>query len=211
MTVDIEYENQQNKGCIKCPQLTVVRSRITWGYGNAESRIMFIGEAPGFKGCNRTGIAFRGDRSGDLFEKMLASIGYLIEDVYVTNIVKCCPNTNGKNRTPAKEEIENCFNYLINEVLYVKPKLIVCVGKTAAQHVMGDDKLTILGMAGYTLYCERFKTNAFFMPHPAYVLRNVAYMKKYEEIWEYLKLKVDYIIKENGIEHKRIRQNPKVL
>lgn len=80
---------QMNTSCRRCPELVKSRKRVTWGYGDPHSDVMFIGEAPGRFGCDVTGIPFTRDRSGEFFQKMLSAVGLDKEQVYTTNIVKC--------------------------------------------------------------------------------------------------------------------------
>jgi DNA polymerase len=90
---------------------------------------MLIGEAPGYLGCGRTGKPFVGDKSGEVYFRALKESGLEYDKVYTTNIVKCCPLAN---RTPTKEEIENCRTWLKKEIEIVNPRVIVCLGRTAA-------------------------------------------------------------------------------
>ena len=119
---------QLNKNCMLCDDLVTSRNRITWGYGNIKSPVMFIGEAPGMHGCDITGIPLTLDKSGEYFQSMLKSVGCVKEQVYVTNIVKCCP---AGNRTPTIYEITSCNKFLAYEIAKVDPKYIIVMGKPA--------------------------------------------------------------------------------
>ncbi len=119
---------QPNIGCTKCAELMKSRKRITWGYGNESSNVVFIGEAPGRNGCDVTDIPFTRDPSGEFFQSMLAETQWTKEDVYVTNVVKCCPPGN---RDPEPKEVENCRVYLQYEITKVNPHWIVLMGKFA--------------------------------------------------------------------------------
>ena len=124
----------------------------TFGYGNLDHPIMFIGEAPGHAGCGTTGIPFTKDRSGDLYNWVLRYFGKTMENVYTTNIVKCCPSNN---RTPTKIETLNCaIRFLREEIHLLKPKNIIALGKTAFN------------------YLESW--GADYIPHPGYAIRNGA-------------------------------------
>jgi uracil-DNA glycosylase family 4 len=119
----IHYQlTQLNAHCVKCSDLVTSRNRVTWGYGNINSKVLFFGEAPGMHGCDITGIPFTLDKSGEYFQSMLKSVGWTKEDVYVTNIVKCCPSGN---RTPLPYEISNCSIFLEYEMIKIKPKYIL--------------------------------------------------------------------------------------
>lgn len=163
--VEVEYINQLNQNCQKCPILVKSRKRVTWGYGNVKSPVVFIGEAPGYLGCDITGIPFRGDRSGNLYEKMLNTIGFTTEDVYTTNVVKCCPPGN---RDPLPEEISNCKSYLRNEIEAIEPVLIVPMGKFAAKIFYPYiDSILKIWDKQLTLSIGQI----LILPHPAYICR----------------------------------------
>lgn len=158
-----------NSNCVLCPELVQSRQTYpyglpTWGYGDKNSRVIFVGEAPGKFGCGRTGIAFDGDRSGDLFQDCLVSIGSSLESVYTTNIVKCCPPGN---RTPTNEERTHCQSWFTTELSEVKAGLIVPLGATALNFFSPERK--ILASIG-TAFGWR---DRIIIPyaHPAYALR----------------------------------------
>lgn len=163
---------QTNQYCKRCPELVVSRKRVTFGYGNPASPIMFIGEAPGMYGCDITGIPFTGDKSGEYFQRMLKLVGWSKEDIYTTNVVKCCPP---ENREPTDQEILNCKVFLDYEIETVKPKYIILMGKSAMNAVLqitgsvinNWDKIRGIGD-------WRFIT----IPHPAYIARNTRRWEK---------------------------------
>lgn len=169
-----------NEGCVRCPELVKSRKQITWGYGNIKSGIIFIGEAPGKYGCDKTGIPFFGDKSGDLFQKMLNSVGWTKELIYTTNVVKCCPP---ENRKPDAIEIENCYEYLDQEITAALAKntmtnklLIIPVGSVASG--------LILSKPISACVMQVFSSNTkICIPifHPAYVLRGGYPESKYEK------------------------------
>jgi DNA polymerase len=132
------------QSCTKCSELVNSRKlypygNATFGYGNLNSKIVFIGEAPGHLGCGRTGKPFMGDRSGDIYFKALKESGLDYEQVYTTNVVKCCPL---KNRTPTLKEIEKCRTWLKKEIDIINPKVIICLGRTAANWFGIKDSIT---------------------------------------------------------------------
>ena len=124
------------KNCTKCPNLVKSRIQIVNGYGNKNADIMFIGICPGnhnlLGGADKTGIPFKGDKSGKLFERLLSTLKLSRNDVYTTNLVKCRPaklHEIYRNRLPSSDEIDNCFPYLMQEIKDVKPKIIFAMGK----------------------------------------------------------------------------------
>ena len=94
--------------------------------------MLFVAEAPGRLGAERTGVPLHGDRTGDNFEALLGNVGWKREQVFITNAILCNPQeTNGNNGTPTPEEIENCSAYLEMVIALVKPDVVVSLGKTA--------------------------------------------------------------------------------
>ncbi|MFR3386470.1 MAG: uracil-DNA glycosylase [Lachnospiraceae bacterium] len=119
--------------CTRC-ELCKTRNHPVMGKGDLSSPILFIAEAPG-KNEDRDGIPFTG-RSGELFDRLLSEIGMKREEIYLTNIVKCHPPNN---RDPKQEEQESCIPYLKYETVLLRPKMIVCLGRIAAQRIIRPD------------------------------------------------------------------------
>lgn len=130
------------EGCTRCPALVANRRCIVHGYGSAQARVVFIGEAPGYRGADLTGVPFTLDRSGVRLQRMLIESGLSEETeprleqprlrCFLTNVVRCNPPSN---RTPTPAETANCQPYLWEELALVKPRIIVPVGNVAAQAV----------------------------------------------------------------------------
>jgi len=100
--------------------------------GNLASRVLFVAEAPGRLGADRTGIPLYGDRTGDNFEALLGNVGWRREEVFITNAVLCNPKKeNGNNGTPTREEISNCSAYLEMTITLIAPDVVVTLGATA--------------------------------------------------------------------------------
>jgi uracil-DNA glycosylase family 4 len=94
--------------------------------------VLFIAEAPGRLGADKTGIPLFGDRTGNNFEMFLKNIGWKREDIFITNAILCNPQQeNGNNGTPTQEEIDNCSAYLEMTIALVNPEVIVPLGLTA--------------------------------------------------------------------------------
>jgi len=133
---------QLAEGCSRCPALAANRHRIVYGYGAPDARVLFVGEAPGYKGADLTGVPFTRDRSGVRFQQMLIALGLSAETdprvehprltCFVTNVVRCNPPGN---RAPSREEIGNCVPYLWEELALLQPDIIVPVGGVAAQEL----------------------------------------------------------------------------
>jgi DNA polymerase len=127
--------------CARCPGLVASRSRIVHGYGDPSTRIMFIGEAPGQRGADRTGVPFSGDKSGRTLQRMLIELELSADRqpserpqlrCFVTNIVRCCPPAN---RTPTPCEQANCAPFLAAELDAIDPQIIVPIGLPALRAV----------------------------------------------------------------------------
>lgn len=148
--------------CYKC-DLCITRNNIVYGNGNIKSKIMIIGEAPGYHE-DKKGIPFIG-LSGSYLRKVLLDLGYTDEVLYITNIIKCRPP---ENRTPSTEEINRCTKYfLAKEITNINPKVIITVGKISSCFFTGDSPLANSINTIYNI------NNVFIIPvyHPSYILR----------------------------------------
>ncbi|MCJ7504474.1 MAG: hypothetical protein MUP80_15650 [Acidobacteriia bacterium] len=118
--------------CDLCPRLCNRRKVLSSANGNVDSKVLFVAEAPGRLGADRTGIPLYGDRTGDNFDALLGNIGWRRDDVFITNAVLCNPKQeNGNNATPTPEEIANCSAYLEMVIGLVSPDVIVTLGAAA--------------------------------------------------------------------------------
>lgn len=149
--------------CEKC-ELCKTRTNIVFGVGNANARLMFIGEAPGQKE-DETGIPFVG-AAGKLLDKYLDAVGIPREDVYIANILKCRPP---KNRDPLPAEEDMCIGYLREQVLAIRPKVIVCLGRISAMRIIKPDfKIT----AEHGQWFNKNGYDVCAVYHPAALLRD---------------------------------------
>ncbi len=167
--------------CTKCPHLAASRKSVVFGVGNVDTEIMFVGEAPGADE-DVQGEPFVG-RAGQLLTKIIQTMGYRREDVYIANILKCRPDTPGQNagnRAPTPEEMGTCFPYLIEQVTIIQPRVIVGLGATAAKGLLGQTRpLGELRGAWHD-----FRGIPLMVTyHPAYLLRNQALSEK-RKAWE---------------------------
>lgn len=151
------------KNCQKC-NLCKARQNIVFGVGNKNATIMFIGEGPGADE-DRLGEPFVG-RAGKLMNMAFKMVGINRENVYIANIVKCRPP---QNRNPKEDEATACLDYLRNQVVLVKPKIIVLLGSVALKNILGKE---------YGITASRGKwiekKGITYMPtwHPAALLRD---------------------------------------
>jgi DNA polymerase len=173
-------------GCIKC-KLSEIRKNIVFGEGSPESRLMFIGEAPGAEEDN-TGRPFVG-RAGQLLTKIIESINLKREDVYIANIIKCRPP---ENRNPMEVEITACAPFLREQIFIIKPEIICTLGKFSTEFIIGPDRGSISSVRGKEFDYEGITVIPTY--HPSYLLRNPAAKK---ETWEDMKKIRDLYLKNN--------------
>jgi DNA polymerase len=118
--------------CRLCPELCDRAAVLSELNGPVNARVMFIGEAPGRKGADRTRVPFSGDQSGKNFERFLASIKLTREEIFITSAALCNPRaTSGANRRPKASEIRNCSTFLRRTIELVEPAVIVTLGTVA--------------------------------------------------------------------------------
>jgi DNA polymerase len=153
---------QQVAACIRCP-LHTTRTQTVFGVGNQRAEVMVIGEAPG-QDEDAQGEPFVG-RAGQLLDAMLAAIGFVREQVYIANIIKCRPPNN---RNPHAEEVAHCIGYLRQQIALVQPKIIFAIGKIAAHSLLQIDA-TVAAMRGELYDYEGISVIVSY--HPAYLLR----------------------------------------
>ena len=132
----LEELNEQTLKCEKCA-LCKTRINVVPGEGNSRAEIMFIGEGPG-KNEDEQGIPFVG-AAGKLLDKLLASIYFKREDIYIANVIKCRPPGN---RDPLLEEVEACRPWLDQQIEIIKPKLIVLLGRHSMDRFLPNQKIS---------------------------------------------------------------------
>src|SRR5271163_1975828 len=151
--------------CTRC-KLHRTRNKIVYGDGNPKAELVFVGEGPGHDE-DVQGLPFVG-RAGKLLTQMIEAMGLQREDVYICNVVKCRPP---ENRKPQPDEVTTCSPYLVRQLEVVNPKVIVCLGSTAAQTILQTNR-GISQFRGEWLEFRGRKLLATY--HPAYLLRNPA-------------------------------------
>jgi uracil-DNA glycosylase family 4 len=167
--------------CVKCPHLASSRKNVVFGVGSLDAQLMFIGEAPGADE-DAQGEPFVG-KAGQLLTRIIQAMGLTRDSVYIGNILKCRPDTPGQmtgNRKPTPEEMQTCIPYLHEQIDLIRPKVIVALGATAVE-----------GLLGKTIGITRLRGNwrtyrgTPLMPtyHPAYLLRNQSLSEK-RRVWE---------------------------
>ena len=163
-------KNKFNK-CNACSLAKFCRTKIVFGEGSPEARLMIIGEAPG-KEEDLSGKPFIG-RSGKLLDKILISLGEKRENIFIANVVKCRPP---KNRLPLKKEIDTCKkNLLLKQISIIKPKIICTLGACSTEAIL-EKKVAITKVRGILIE----KNDVIVLPtlHPAYILRQPSALEK---------------------------------
>jgi uracil-DNA glycosylase family 4 len=121
-------------GCTLCPAMCGRRPVLSERNGSPEARVMFIGEAPGRKGADRTRVPFSGDQSGANFDRFLDSIKLTREEIFITSAALCNPRSeSGANRRPTQKELKNCSSFLRRTIEVVNPRVIVTLGSVALE------------------------------------------------------------------------------
>ena len=162
--------------CSRCKLHTLGRKQVVFGVGNPNADLMFVGEAPGADE-DIQGEPFVG-RAGQLLTKIIEAIDLKREDVYIANVIKCRPPGN---RNPEPDEVEQCEPFLFRQVDSIKPRVIVALGKFAAQCLLKTDApITRIRGREFTY------RDAVLIPtyHPAYLLRNPSAKR---DVWEDMK------------------------
>ena len=149
--------------CTRC-ELAQSRTNTVFGVGNPEADWLIIGEAPGAEE-DRRGEPFVG-RAGQLLDQMLLAIGQSRDQVFIANILKCRPPNN---RDPKPAEAEACREYLERQIALIQPKIILAVGKIAAQNLLGSDD-PVGRMRGRPHDLDGIPLVVTY--HPAYLLRS---------------------------------------
>ena len=162
--------------CSRCKLHTLGRRQVVFGVGNPNADLMFVGEAPGADE-DIQGEPFVG-KAGQLLTKIIEAINLKREDVYIANVIKCRPP---QNRNPEPDEVVQCEPFLFRQIETIKPKVIVALGKFAAQSLLKTTE-PITRIRGR----EYKYRNAILMPtfHPAFLLRNPSSKR---EVWEDMK------------------------
>ncbi len=171
MKEDLKKEVEK---CRKC-ELWKTRINIVFGEGNPQTKIMFIGEAPGLNEA-KTGRPFCG-AAGKILDELLESAGIKREEIYITNILKCRPP---ENRNPQADEIEACTPYLEKQIEIIKPKVICTLGNYSTKYIFEKYGLKDQIQGISKIHGEIFKVKNLFQSiniiplyHPAVVTYNI--------------------------------------
>ncbi len=172
---ELTAEASQCQACGLC----TTRAQVVFGVGNRQAEWLVIGEAPGADE-DQQGEPFVG-RAGKLLNPMLLAIGLKREQVYIANILKCRPP---ENREPAPEEAEKCRPFLERQIELIRPRIILAVGRIAAQNLLNTD--TQIGkLRGQVHRLGPSRLPVVVTYHPAYLLRSPREKRK---SWDDLRL-----------------------
>jgi DNA polymerase len=166
--------------CMKCPNLASARKNVVFGVGDINAALMFVGEAPGADE-DVQGEPFVG-AAGQLLTRIIQTMGLTRDTVYIANILKCRPDTPGQsagNRKPTPEEMQTCIPYLHSQIDLIQPKVLVGLGGTAIEGLLGKTGITKL-RGNWQTYRSIPLMPTF---HPSFLLRNQALSEK-RKVWE---------------------------
>jgi uracil-DNA glycosylase len=167
--------------CRNCPHLAASRKNVVFGVGDIHSHLLFVGEAPGSDEDTR-GEPFVG-KAGQLLTRIIQTMGFSRDTVYIANILKCRPDTPGKsagNRKPTADEMKTCLPYLVEQIHLIQPRVIVALGATAVEGLLGPSG-GITKLRGQWRDFQGIPVMLTY--HPAYLLRNVSPVEK-RKVWE---------------------------
>jgi len=187
--------------CTLCPRMCHRSKILSHANGNPETKVVFIAEAPGRLGADRTGIPLHGDKTGDNFERLLGTIGWDRDDIFITNAVLCNPREeNGNNGTPNRWEIKQCSTYLEMTLNLIKPEVIVTLGRVALEALgyIHPHELNLSNSVGKLLDWNGYHVFPAYHPAPRALIHR-----------SFPKQTADYILLAKMVEHlKGIRQKP---
>jgi uracil-DNA glycosylase len=175
--MNLEEFHKSIADCSKCA-LSFSRTQVVPGSGNPDANIMFIGEAPG-KNEDLKGEPFIG-AAGKVLNEMLEEIGLKREDIFIANTIKCRPPDN---RDPLQEEIDTCFPYLKKQILFIKPKIIVSLGRFSLNLFFPEAKIG--KVHGQILQKDSLQVLALY--HPAAALYNRGMRETLQKDFQILK------------------------
>ena len=167
--------------CTRCPNLVASRTQVVYGVGNPFAELLFVGEAPGEEEDLR-GEPFIG-KAGQLLTKIIGAMEYTREEIFIANVLKCRPDMpagESGNRKPKPAEMATCLPWLTQQIELIRPKVIVALGLTAVEGLLGEPR-TMRDVRGKWLDYHGVPLMPTY--HPAYLLRNQTLAEK-RKVWE---------------------------
>lgn len=168
--------------CELCPHLSKSRTKVVFGVGDIHAPLMFVGEAPGADE-DLQGEPFVG-KAGQLLTRIIQTMGLDRDRVYIANILKCRPDTPGQasgNRKPTPQEIQTCTPHLMRQMDIIRPSVIVALGGTAVEGLLGNGPCFITRARGSWMEFRGVPVMPTY--HPSYLLRNQSLQEK-RRVWE---------------------------
>ena len=168
--------------CSRCSHLAASRQSVVFGEGDIHAKILFVGEAPGVEDdfCGKPFAT----PAGELLTKILTAMGLGRESVFITNLLKCRPDTPGDstgNRKPRPDEVSTCIPWLDRQIDLVQPRVVVALGASAVEGLLGKGTAGISQLRGSWQNYRGLPLMPTY--HPAYLLRNLALSEK-RKVWE---------------------------
>lgn len=168
--------------CTRCPNLVSSRTQVVYGVGSPFAELMFVGEAPGEEE-DLQGEPFVGRSGREVLNKMIAAMEYTRDDLFIANVLKCRPDMpegESGNRKPKPAEMATCLPWLREQIALIKPKVLVTLGATAIEGLLGES-VTMRDVRGKWLDYHGVPLMPTY--HPAYILRNQTMAEK-RKVWE---------------------------
>ena len=191
--------------CTHCPSMCGRSAVLSELNGSIEAEVMFIGEAPGRKGADRTRVPFSGDQSGANFDRFLASIGLTREQIFITSAALCNPRAeSGANRKPTKKELANCSGFLSRTIKLVDPRVIVTLGSVALEALKGIHyhELSLKESAAKIHTWDNRVLVPIYHPSPQVLAshrRETQQLKDYQVVADAIRLYVRYALACRGV------------
>lgn len=173
---DVEGIGEEVRQCGLCP-LSRQRNKAVPGEGDPKAELMFVGEAPG-RDEDSQGRPFVG-RAGKLLRKIIDSMNFTEEEVFITNVVKCRPPDN---RVPQKDEVGLCSPYLERQIVSIAPRVIVTLGKTPTEYFLGGTTRSMSDLRGHFFQYKGVQVMPTF--HPSYLVRNEGNRELRKKVWD---------------------------
>lgn len=180
--------------CVKCPAMCERSAVLSERNGRVGARVMFVGEAPGRQGGDRTRVPFSGDQSGQNFSRYLASIGLARGDVFITNAALCNPRgETGANRRPTKAEVANCSEFLRRQIEIVNASVVVTLGAVSLEALRAVEyhRLTLKENVGQVVEWRGRLLVPLYHPSPQVLAshrREAAQLEDYKSVARALRL-----------------------
>jgi len=167
-SIRLEDLGKATQHCSLCPRMCHMSKILSMANGNPDSKVIFIAEAPGRLGADRTGLPLHGDKTGSNFEKLISAIGWHRDSIFITNAILCNPRDDkGSNSTPTSKEIKACSSYVEMTINLVNPELIVTLGRVALESLNSICKHNLMLSKDVGKLAEWNGFKVFPVYHPA--------------------------------------------